>query len=501
MKPSSRKPVYGIDHHLGDLGDHPRLRVLNDDKLERLHRATLEVLETVGVKITRPAVLAMMAAAGCTVDGQIVKIPPQLVEDAIAAAPKKITVFNRDGEEALHLGGSAVYTMTGYTDLDFFDVETGERRPYTLDDIRLAAHVADALTNVDAVGQPGVVRPTAENPLEVVNHLEVEAMLTHTTKPLHLLVASADILNDCFEMAEAVAVANGACRLAEKPFVMPMLNPISPLVYADDTIDKLLLTVDWGLPVICGPMPMAGGTSPVTLAGTIVQNTAESLAGLVISQVRRRGAPYVMITFAVTLDMSTGDFASGPETALLNLGILELGHYYGLPICGSWMGGGYRGEVDAETGCIQMLNGLGAMLAAGNAGVGVGLGPSAEACVLADEMVGMLKVMMQGVPVNDETLALDAIREVGPGGGVFLDHDHTLRHFREHWQPGIMKRMRYEDWTASGRPSIRDRAREKVQHILSTHRPKPIAAAAQQKIAAIIARARARCGKINTSIK
>ena len=492
MQTPHQSHPYDIDRNLGDLGDHPRLRVLNDTKLKRLHQATLEVLETIGIKMTRPETRAMMAAAGCTVDGQIVKMPPQLVEDAIAAAPKQITIYNREGEEALHLGGPAVYTMTGYTDLDFFDVETGERRPYSLDDFRLAAHVADALPNVDAVGQPGVVRPTAENPLAVINHLEVEAMLAHTSKPLHLLVASAEILNDCFEMAEAVAVANGARCLAEKPFVMPMLNPISPLMYADETIDKLLLTVDWGLPVICGPMPMAGGTSPATLAGTIVQNTAESLAGLVISQVRRRGAPYVMITFAVTLDMQTGDYASGPETALLNLGILELGHYYGLPICGSWIGSGYRGVLDAETGWKQMLGGLGGLLAAGNAGMGVGLGPSAEACVLADELVGMLKVMMQGVPVDDETLALDVIRQIGPGGGMFLDSDHTLRHFREYWQPGLMNRKSYAEWAAAGRPTIQDLAREKVRHILRTHRPKPIPAAAQQKIAAIIARARAR---------
>ncbi|MEE9248103.1 MAG: trimethylamine methyltransferase family protein [Dehalococcoidia bacterium] len=484
--------AFDLEKRPDGLIDHPRLRVLSDEKIEMIHEATVEILETIGIKVQRREALDMMTDAGCPVEGDVVRIPRQLVEDAIASAPKKITIYNREGEEALFLGSREVYTNTGYTPLEFFDIETGERRDYTLEDFRLVSRVADALPNVDVIGQPGVVRPTPENPLKVINHLEFEAMLTNTSKPLYILVATAEILNDCLDMAEAVAVANGAESLREKPFVLPMLNVVSPLVFHGDTIDKLFLSVNRGIPVICGPMPLAGGTSPVTLAGTIALSNAESLAGLVMSQVRRKGAPYVMITFASIIDMKTVDVATGPEGTLLIVGCLEMGHYYGIPISGGWVGGSEWGILDGEAGWEQMLGGLAFMLTEGNAGVGVGAGSSLEACVMTDEMIGMLKSMMKGVPVDDETLALEVIREIGPGGGTFLGHQHTFSHFREHWQPTFLSRMSYEDWVAGGSKSTNDRVKERLREIMRTHQPKPIPRQARKAIEEIIQRARAR---------
>ena len=209
---------FGIDRHLGDMGDHPRYRVLSDEKLHRLHEASVEILETIGVQVHSQEIKEMMDDAGCKVDGDVVKVPQLLLENSIDSAPKRFTVYNRDGEEALYFGTPEVYTSTGYTFLEFFDVDTGERRDYTLDDIRLVSQVTDALPNVDMTGQPGVCRPTEENPLGVINQLEMEAMLTNTSKPLQVLVASGEILTDCLDMAEAIAVANGAKSLAEKPF-------------------------------------------------------------------------------------------------------------------------------------------------------------------------------------------------------------------------------------------------------------------------------------------
>ncbi len=481
-----------FEESYSEMGDAPSFRLLSDEKLERIHEATVEILETIGVRMLREEAIEMMADAGCPVEGDIVKIPRRLVEDTIATAPKKITIYNREGEEALYLGSSKVYTNTGYTPLEFFDIETGERRDYTLDDFRLVSRVADALPNVDIICQPGVVRPTEGDPLEVINHLEFEAMLTNTSKPLYTLVATGEILSDCLDMAEAVAVANGAKSLRDKPFVLPVLNAVSPLIYHAETIDKLLVSVDRGIPVICGPMPLAGGTSPVTLAGTIALSNAESLAGLVTSQVRRKGAPYVMITFATTLDMKILEATTGPEGTLLIAGCIEMGHYYGIPISGGWVGGSERGILDGEAGWEQMLGGLTYMLTGGNVGVTVGAGSSLEASVMADEMMGMLKAMMKGVPVNDETLALDVIREIGPGGGTFLKHQHTFRHFREHWQPTFMSRMRYEDWVAGGSKSTEERVRERLQEIMRTHQPKPIPEQARKTIDEIIQRARAR---------
>ncbi len=487
--------LFGIDKHLGDMGDHPRFRVLSDEKLERIHEAIAEILETIGVKITATNARQMMADAGCPVEDDVVHIPRQLLEDSIGSAPSKFTIYNRDGEEALHMGSQDVYTHTGYTPLEFFDVDTGERRDYTLDDFRLVSRVADALPNIDIIGQPGVCRPTEEDPLEVINQLEVEAMLTNTSKPLHLVVASGEVLEDCLEMAEAVAVANGARALSEKPFVVPYLNPISPLLYNDDVTDKLLISVDWGVPVLCGPMTMAGGTSPVTLAGSIAQTMGEVLTGLVMSQVRRQGAPFIMEANPATLDLRTGIPNRCPEWILMINACREMGQYYGVPIQVGSTGFGNRGIQDAEMGWDQMLGALTTMLSGGDGGMGIGAGPSLEVGILADELVGMLKAMMRGVEVNDETLALDVVRDVGPGGGTFLGHPHTWMHFREHWQPTLLYRGRYEDWAAAGSTEVSDLAKEKIQRIKATHQPKPLPEEAKVKIASVIERARARAAE------
>ncbi len=493
---SNARARFGIAQNIGDMGDHPSFRVLSDEKLERVHDATAEILEAIGIKVPVAEVREMMADAGCLVEDDVVKIPRRLLEDSIDSAPSKFTVYNREGEEALHIGSQEVYTHTGYTTLEFFDVDTGERRDYTLDDLGLVARVADALPNVDIIGQPGSCRPSEENPIEVIEQLAVEALLTNTSKPLHILLsAGGETLIDCLEMAESIAVANGAKSLAEKPFVIPFLNPISPLLYNEETTEKLLIAADWGVPVLCGPAPMTGGTAPVTMAGAIAQTNAETVAGLVIAQVRRKGTPYILLPIPYPMDLRTGGFAGmSPERTLMQTATREMGHYYGVPVQGGGEIGGGRGILDAEVGWTQMMNTLTAMLSGATAGIRVGAGPNLESCVLADEMVGMLKVMMKGVEINDETLALDAIREVGPGGGTFLGHPHTWMHFREQWEPTLLYRGRYEEWEAAGSKSVRDLVKEKLSHIRATHHPKSIPDAAQKRISAIIERARSRVG-------
>ena len=331
----------------------------------------------------------------------------------------------------------------------------------------------------------------------MINHLEFEIMMTYSSKPLHALVADAVILKDCLEMAEAVAVANGAKSLSEKPFVMAFLNCISPLIYNDDTIEKLLLSVDMGIPFICGPAPLAGGTSPVTMAGTIVQNNAERLAGLVIAQVRKKGAPVVMSGTGAVLDMMSGESVYSPQRVLMAAGALELGHYYGVPVqSGSVQGNSgqcAKGILDAEMGWQQMLSGMNVALLRGNAGASVGAGQSLETCVLADEIVGILKAtVMQGIKVDDDSLAVDAICEIGPGGGTFLGHPHTYMHFGEQWRPGLIPWQRHREWVETGSKTTMDHIKERVDHILSTHQPKPLPEAVKPKIAEIIDRARAR---------
>lgn len=231
----------------------------------------------------------------------------------------------------------------------------------------------------------------------------------------------------------------------------------------------------------------------MTMAGSMAQAMVETLAGLVLSQIKRPGTPYIMTASASPMDMMTGNLAGfSPERDLMVGASIEMGHYYGLPIKGGFMGGGYRGTLDGQSGWSQMLNGLTRMLTGGSAGLCSGPGTSIEAGVMADELVGMLKAMMEGVPVDDETLAVDVIREIGAGGGTYLGHPHTYRHFRERWTSRLEPNQRYEEWVEDGSKTMDDHVKERLREIIATHRPKPIPEQAQRTIDRIIQRARDR---------
>ncbi|MFQ5874901.1 MAG: trimethylamine methyltransferase family protein, partial [Dehalococcoidia bacterium] len=224
----------------GEPDDAPRFRLLSDEKLRRIHEASLEVLEDVGVKITTEAALRLLVDGGCTItDENVVRIPRRVVEEAIESAPKRVVVYNREGAEALFLEGRNTHFGLGITGIHFRDLESGERRDATLEDVGLACRVADALPNLDLIATPLVVKATQEMPRKVVKQSEFEAMLSNTTKPLMLLVDYVPILHDVLEMA--AAVAGGAEALRERPFVLPYFNSVSPLIYNTDTLDNLLL--------------------------------------------------------------------------------------------------------------------------------------------------------------------------------------------------------------------------------------------------------------------
>ncbi len=258
--------------------DAPQFRLLSDEKIQRIHEASLEVLEEVGVRITTEEARTLLADAGCDVaDNEIVKIPRRVVEDAIVSAPKRVVLYDRDGEAALYLEGKNCYFGMGITAIHFRDPVSGERRDARIEDMALATRVADALPNLDLVATPMVVKSAPGMPQQIVNQCEFQAMVTNTTKPLFVLVENSDILGDVLDMAAAVRGGPEAFR--ERPFVVPYLNNVSPLVYNVETLDKLLLSADRGAPVRCCPAPMAGATTPVTLAGTLACTNAETLVG------------------------------------------------------------------------------------------------------------------------------------------------------------------------------------------------------------------------------
>jgi trimethylamine--corrinoid protein Co-methyltransferase len=293
--------------------------------------------------------------------------------------------------------------------------------------------------------------------------------------PLVVLTPDAYQMEDIFEMAEIVA--GGPEAFASKPFVMPYLNTVSPLLVNPETVDKLFLAADRGTPVCVQAAPPVGGSVPVTVAGAAVVSAAETLAGLVLSQLRGPGSPYVSGVVPFIMDMSSGNTASsGPQQSQLVIAMGELCRWWGIPSL-STMGG--DSKLPDEQAGFDTAYGSNGVLYGGhdlcfNAGrLECGLLHSPEVLVYANEAIGIHREFVQGVAVDDVTLALDVIDDVGPGG-FFLGHQHTLDHFRELWGPTVASWEPRDIWEERGSTTMGERAREKVRTIRAEHEVAPL---------------------------
>jgi trimethylamine--corrinoid protein Co-methyltransferase len=455
----------------------PRFRLLSEHELERVHGAALELLQDPGARIMTEEARTLLLEAGAALEGDdVIRISSRMVEQALETAPYQFTLHDRTGAERLHLGEGHTYFGSGVTALAYLDPATDTPHDFTLDDVADAARLTDALPNLDFVTTPGVVRPSAELPLELVNQHEFLAMVTNTTKPLMVLIANGDSLADVFDMAEAVA--GGREEHRRRPFVVPYLNSVSPLLFNPETLDKLLISADRGVPVVCQAAPQVGATGPVTVAGTIAIAAAETLCGLVLAQLRRPGTPYISGVVPFVMDMRRGNVTNGASVGLrFMVAMGELSRHWGLPLVGTSMGGDSK-TADEQAALEVAYYGLGAALAgvdlvfdAGNIEGGLLFSP--EVAVMADESVGLVRGAVEPLEVSDETLALDTIRSVGPSG-TFLGEPHTLTHFRELWTPRLLSWEMRQEWEVAGATTMRQRARERVSSILSEHRAEPL---------------------------
>jgi trimethylamine--corrinoid protein Co-methyltransferase len=466
-------------------------RPLTDEQLGGIHAASLEILRDPGIRVTTEEARSLLLGAGCRENGDLVSMPREVVEQAIAVAPRTFTLFDRDGNPAIPLGtGSGTVFSPGVTALNYLDPATGEARPFTYRDVADVARLADALPNMSFVTTPGVVRATETVPQPLVNQHEFLAMVTNTTKPLVVLIADGVGLSDVLAMASAVA--GGSEELRRRPFVMPYLNPVSPLLFNPETLEKLLLAAGAGIPVCLQSAPQVGATSPVTFAGAAALSNAESLAGLVLAQLKREGTPFVTGAVPMVVDMRTGNASSGGPLAMsLMIAAAELARRYGLPCLG--IGGGGDSKLDDEQAFVEsafyafgsMLGGVDLVFDVGNLEAGLAHSPTVVA--VTDELVGMLRRGMSGFDVDAESLALDTIRAVGVGE-TYLGQPHTLRHFRELFTPTLFSIEDRRTWSDGGGSTLAARARRRIDEVLRTHEipalPRDVIEAFQQVLAA-----------------
>jgi len=445
----------------------PQFSLLSNDQLEQIHLASLEILDSVGVQVDEPEALELLGRGGAFVDGDRVKIPAWMVQDALASAPARVVLSNSKGERSLFLEKNRPYFGTG-SDLPYtIDTYTGKKRYSTKKDVENAALVVDALPNIDFVMSMGIA---ADVPASVSDLRQFEAMVTCTSKPIVFTSHHRQGLLDILEMS--AVIVGGKANLQQNPFLACYSEPISPLRHTIDGTQKLLTCAEWGIPVIYTPGLMAGATGPVTLAGAVAVANAELLSGLVIHQLKKRGAPFIYGGTATIMDMRTTLLSyAAPEMHLNQVVITQLGQKYNLPIFG--IGGCSDSPIldeqaTAEAMYTLLLAGLsGANLIHDVGYVGSGLILSLASIVINDELVSMVRRTLRSYEVNEESLALSVIAQVGPGG-EFVTHEHTLRHFKEElWLPRLIERRKYEEWHDGGSRTLAERANEVVKQLLS----------------------------------
>jgi trimethylamine--corrinoid protein Co-methyltransferase len=450
----------------------PRLEMLSQEQCEAIHLASLEILRRTGVRVYHEEALDLLRQTDAVItDADLVRFPPGLVGWALSQAPSRIALCQRGSDEAVApLEGRVVNFGTGSDCPNYLDPRTGERRPFTVADVVDCVHVVDGLPELSFCMSMGI--PSDLDTANPYRH-QFALMLEHTTKPI---VFVCDDRADCEAIvAMAAAAAGGTEQLRLNPTLLLYSEPSTPLKHSETATGKLLYMAEQALPIVHSPAPMMGGTAPVTMAGGLALGNAEVLSSLVMHQLKRPGAPFVYGQGLHHMDMKTTISVYGaPEFQLARVLVVEMGRFYGLP---TW---GYAGHsdscvVDEQAAADAAFSVLIALLTGTNLvhDVGyleAGLTTSPEMIVFTAEVISMMRRFMKGVSLDTESLALEVIHQVGPGGD-FLTQRHTLKHFRELWQPTLFSRQRADDWVAEGSKRLGERLREKTMTILDEHEP------------------------------
>lgn len=465
----------------------PQFAVLSDTQLQDLHLAALEVLRRTGIRFHHPPALDLLKESGAFIsDGNLVKLPARMVEDAIASTPGRIVMCDRDGQPAMFLEGTKVYFGPGSDCPHFIDPDTGEHRKFTQADLTDGYRLCDALPNIHFVMSLGI---PSDVDAALIYDTQMALMLEHTTKPIVFVTNDRASCQRAIDMA--AAVAGGHEALAEQQHTLLYSEPSSPLQQSETAVDKLLLMAHYDLPVVHSPGTLMGGTAPITMAGGLVMSLAEILSALAVHQLKRRGAPFVFGAGLHHMDMSAAQTCYGsPEFQLTKAAIAQLGRWYGIP---TW---GYAGCSDAKvvdeqaaveaTLSVVMAKLSGANLVHDVGYLESGLTTSLEMIALTDELVAMTDHLMKGIVVSPETLLVEELHQVGPGG-QFLDSEETRHHFRDFWFPGLLDRKRRRQWVDAGGTTLGQRLNAKVKEIVKEHQPKPLRPDAKREIEEILA--------------
>ena len=464
--------------------------VLSQREIAMIHAASLRVLEECGVKVHSTKVLNLLEDGGCTVDrsSKICKFPRALVEKCIQSVPSEFDLYDRNGSKILRIGDGTPYCASGHNAVFCIDPKTLERRYAKVQDVEEFGIISQWCESIDIVGVP--LNPMDVAPCSTLLHA-TKALFETTTKPLFLSTESCAIVESLIEMMKAVA---GAEDIGSCPNAIIQLSPSSPLFWDANVAEGVVATSKAGIPLVLLPEPMSGVSSPYSVAGLLTEHNIELLSGVVISQLAAPGAPLMYGSSWTTYDMRYSNALIGaPETTLLRIAGCQMARFYHMPSHTTATNTDSNAH-DEQHAWESVLSNIAAMNAQNdivmNSGMfACGLTTSLEQLVMDNEMNRIIKRLMRGIEVTEESIAADSIIEIGPGGN-FLMEDLTLDNLYsdEFFKPSIPMDLRYESWMAAGAPTVDVVAGTLARDILKKGNPVPLNEETIQKLDAIIAK-------------
>lgn len=452
-------------------------KVLTDDQIKDIHEASLEVFAEVGVRIEYRPALELMASCGCNVDfdKRIVKIPEYVLRKALQSVPSRFTLYGRKPEFDVHVNTQNVYTIGGSSALFVLDLN-GKRRPATLQDLADLTRLQDALENLHIMH--GIVNPQ-DIPQPGFCRRLFATVMKNTSRNYYSQAEDAQDVRDQIEMASLILGSKEQAK--RRPIFTEVVCMASPLTHPAKMTEVLMESAKNSIPVYVEVDAQPGATSPVTLAGTLVEQNVNILCGITLAQQVNPGTPCIYAIASGIMDMATGNYSGGaPDTSLLHAATSQIAHFYNLPFQG---GTGIDAVVsDAQAGYERALQVLTCALSGVNF-IHLSIGmmeqmllASYEQCVIDNEILGAAFRIVKGIKVNKETIALDVIKEMGPGGN-FLTHNHTLKNFRQvRWFPKLTNREKWGSWNTKGAKDMRQRANEEARRILKECHPQHLSA-------------------------
>jgi trimethylamine--corrinoid protein Co-methyltransferase len=465
----------------------PRINFFSRSDLETIHTTSLTVLEKTGIAVKNENAMRLLSEAGCTVESEVVKIPPSLVEEMVRIPPSSFSLYSRDGRQSTEVGGDSVLYNPASSSIYFKDSDSGKIRKATRDDFVKFVRLVDCMEHV---GAQSTAMVPSDVPVPISDLFRLYLILKESLKPIITGAFSKEGLIHMRRILEAAV--GGEDELARRPRAVFDCCPLSVLIWGDVSSQNLIDCANHGIPAAIVPAPLVGATSPVTLGGTLVQVNAEVLSGIVISQLAKPGSPIIYGGAASILDQRHGTSSIGaPEAVIIACASAEMGKFYGLPTH-AYLGVSDSKAVDAQSGYESAMG----LIQAAISGINIVSGPgmlmsincqSLEKLALDNEICGAALRIKQGISLDGLDEIPELVKATGPGGD-YLRAKHTLKNLRkEHIFPSdAIDRLSLDAWIENGSKESWNLAKARVDSLLGKHQPDSLTADRQESVDSIM---------------